>query len=72
MRRRLFLIALAGAAGIAGGCGGDGGTDSDIERVERRYEQLWDVEEVSCQEAPGQEGYDCRIVSRRKPTSPAR
>jgi hypothetical protein len=65
-------VALIGAAAAVTGCGGDGPDSSQerIERVERRYEQLWDAESVSCREAPGKEGYECRIISGRQP-SPA-
>jgi hypothetical protein len=54
-------------AGVAVGCGGDERSEARerLERVERRYEQLWNAESVSCREAPRREGYECRIVSKQ-------
>jgi hypothetical protein len=53
---------------IAAGCGDDGTPSAQerIERVERRYEKLWDAESVNCREAPGGEGFECRIVSKQR------
>ncbi|MGH2978399.1 MAG: hypothetical protein ACRDLQ_02020 [Solirubrobacterales bacterium] len=48
----------------AAGCGDDRSeAEKRIDRVEQRYEELWNAESVSCREAPGKEGYECRIVS---------
>ena len=71
---RRYLVALIGAAAIACGCGGDERSDARerLERVEKRYEKLWNAESVSCREAPGQEGYECRIVSKQtRPGNPS-
>jgi hypothetical protein len=62
---RTCIAALLGAA-IATGCGGgESSTAERIERVERRYEQLWSAESVNCREAQGG-GYDCTIWSKQK------
>ena len=65
---RLSIAALWGAAAITSGCaGGDGSSAEErIERVEKRYEQLWNAESVNCREAPGGEGYECTIWSKQK------
>ena len=64
---RLSIAALWGAAAITSGCaGGDGASAEErIDRVEKRYEQLWNAESVNCREAPGG-GYDCTIWSKQK------
>jgi hypothetical protein len=65
---RLSTAALLGAAAIASECGGGEGPSAEerIERVERRYEQLWNAESVNCRIAPGGEGYQCTIWSKQK------
>ena len=67
---RLSIAALLGVAALASGCGGDEGPSAQerIERVERRYEQLWNAESVKCREAQGG-GYDCTIWSEQKKAS---
>ena len=67
----MLAIALGAAAG-ATGCGGDEPSSREkIDRVEQRYQKLWHAESVSCREAPGGEGYECRIVSKqRQPGDP--
>jgi hypothetical protein len=63
---RLCVAALWAAAAITSGCGGDGSSAEErIERVEKRYEQLWNAESVKCREAQGG-GYDCTIRSKQK------
>jgi hypothetical protein len=54
------------------GCGEDAPSSQErIDRVERRYEKLWNAESVNCREAPGGEGYDCRIMTKQqKPGDP--
>jgi hypothetical protein len=72
MWNRRVAIALAAVAASVAGCGEDGPSSQDrIERVERRYEKLWNAESVSCREAAGGEGYECRVVSKqRQPGDP--
>jgi hypothetical protein len=57
---------LLGVTAIASGCGDAGPSKEErIERVEKRYEQLWNAESVKCREAQGG-GYDCTIWSKQK------
>jgi hypothetical protein len=72
MWNRCLAGALAAMAAAVAGCGGGGTSSQDrIERVERRYEKLWNAESVSCREAAGGEGYECRILSKqRRPGDP--